>query len=233
MPLIIQAAEDKSWRVRICLSRNFTLIAANFGKEVTDMSLIQTFGNLLKDSEVDVKIEAVRHLSEFAKIISPEKVNVLVPQVVALGNDQLSIVRSYVGGAITNILPFIAKDQIYQAIQPLIKDLMKDDNQEVRKGGIHAAAKLIEVLGPEMMNSIELNLKQALEDPKWRVRLEAIKALINLSLKMKNPDLFKQKLEPMITTYLKDRASAIRVAAIERIQELVKVYGSNWVNPFL
>ena len=32
MPLIIQAAEDKSWRVRICLSRNFTLIGANFGK---------------------------------------------------------------------------------------------------------------------------------------------------------------------------------------------------------
>lgn len=31
---------------------------------------------------------------------------------------------------------------------------MKDDSQEVRKGGIHAAAKLIEVLGPEMMNSI-------------------------------------------------------------------------------
>lgn len=50
---------------------------------------------------------------------------------------------------------------------------------------------------------------------------------------MKNPDLFKQKLEPFITTYLKDRASAIRVAAIERIQELVKVYGSAWVNPFL
>ncbi len=24
MPLIIQAAEDKSWRVRLCLSKNFT-----------------------------------------------------------------------------------------------------------------------------------------------------------------------------------------------------------------
>ena len=67
------------------------------------------------------------------------------------------------------------------------------------------------------MTSIELNLKQALEDPKWRVRLEAVKALINLSLKMKNPELFKNKLEPFITYYLKDRASAIRVAAIERI----------------
>lgn len=64
---------------------------------------------------------------------------------------------------------------------------MKDDNQEVRKGGIHAAAKLIEVLGAEMLTSIEINLKQSLQDPKWRVRLEAVKSLINLSIKIKNP----------------------------------------------
>jgi HEAT repeat protein len=37
------------------------------------------------------------------------------------------------------------------------------------------------------MPSIEANLKTALEDPKWRVRLEAVKALINLALKMKHP----------------------------------------------
>lgn len=71
MPLIIQAAEDKSWRVRLCLSKNFTEIASNFGKEVTDMSLIQTFSNLLKDSEIDVKIEAVKSLSNFVKTVSP------------------------------------------------------------------------------------------------------------------------------------------------------------------
>lgn len=71
MPLIIQAAEDKSWRVRLCLSKNFSQIACNFGKEVTDMSLIQTYGNLLKDPEVDVKLEAVKNLSDFVKIVSP------------------------------------------------------------------------------------------------------------------------------------------------------------------
>ena len=93
MPLIIQAADDKSWRVRLCLSKNFTEIASNFGKEVTDMSLIQTYGNLLKDTEVDVKIEAVKSLSNFIKIVSPEKINHLLPQVLALGKDNLGIVR--------------------------------------------------------------------------------------------------------------------------------------------
>ena len=126
--------------------------------------------------------------------------SVLVPQVTALGKDQLAIVRSYMGRVLTNILPFMPKDQIYQAIQPLIKNLMKDDNQEVRKGDILAAAKLIEVLGSESKPSIETNLKTSLEDPKWRVRLESVKVLVNLALKMKNPELFK-KLEPLIIIY--------------------------------
>ena len=93
MPLIIQAAEDKSWRVRLCLSKNFTDIASNFGKEVTDMSLIQTYGNLLKDTEVDVKIEAVKSLSDFIQIVSAEKTSYLLPHVSALGRDPLAIVR--------------------------------------------------------------------------------------------------------------------------------------------
>ena len=93
MPLIIQAAEDKSWRVRLCLSKNFTDIASNFGKEVTDMSLIQTYGNLLKDPEIDVKIEAVKSLSGFIRIVSPEKVSYLLPQVINLGKDSMAIVR--------------------------------------------------------------------------------------------------------------------------------------------
>jgi hypothetical protein len=41
---------------------------------------------------------------------------------------------AHVGGILKNMLQSISKDQCYQTVQPLIKDLMKDDNQEVRKG---------------------------------------------------------------------------------------------------
>jgi hypothetical protein len=34
-----------------------------------------------------------------------------------------------VGGIIKNMVGAISKDQAYQNVQPLIKDLMKDDNQ--------------------------------------------------------------------------------------------------------
>lgn len=48
---------------------------------------------------------------------------------------------------------------------------MKDDSQEVRKGGIEAATKFVEILGPETISSIYPSLKICSEDNKWRVRL--------------------------------------------------------------
>lgn len=53
----------------------------------------------------------------------------LLPQILALGKDPLSIVRSYFGDVLTNILHFIPKEQIYQTVLPLIKDILKDDHQ--------------------------------------------------------------------------------------------------------
>lgn len=184
MPLIIQAADDKSWRVRLCLSKNFTEIAENFGKEIADLSLIQVFGHLLKDVEVDVKIEAVKSLDEFIKIVSPDKMSTLVQQVVALGKDPLSIVRCHSGNVLSTMIKYVPKDQVYQTIQPLIKDLMKDDSQEVRKGGILAAAKFIESMGADSIPSIHPSLKQCLEDKKWRVRLELLRNMADLSFKI-------------------------------------------------
>jgi hypothetical protein len=40
LPVIIAATEDKSWRVRFALSKNFPDLIEAFGKEITDMSLI-------------------------------------------------------------------------------------------------------------------------------------------------------------------------------------------------
>jgi hypothetical protein len=74
-------------------------------------------------------------------------VSYLLPQIVALGKDSMAIVRANVGIILKNTIQAVSKDQAYQSVQPLIKELMKDDNQEVRKGGIEAATKFIEVLG--------------------------------------------------------------------------------------
>lgn len=99
-----------------------------------------------------------------------------------------------VGGILKNMMQAISKDQAYQNVQPLIKELMKDDNQEVRKGGIEAATKFIEVLGADTVASLYPSLKACSEDAKWRVRLELMRNVLELAVKLPNGDLFTKYL---------------------------------------
>lgn len=137
------------------------------------------------------------------------------------------------GSVIKNMVQSVSKDQAYQNIQPLIKDLMRDENQEVRKGGIEGAVKFIEVLGADTVSSLYPSLKSCSEDPKWRVRLELMRNVVDLAVKTHNPDMFTKFLEPLIFNYLKERVSAIRSVAIERIPDLCKAYGNTWITSLI
>ena len=65
--MIIAATEDKSWRVRLAWSKNFAELSEAFGKEITDMSLIQIYTTLLNDVECEVKIAFINSLPNFIK----------------------------------------------------------------------------------------------------------------------------------------------------------------------
>lgn len=68
-------------------------MAEAFGKEITDISLIQIFTTLLKDAETDVRIAAVQSLSTFIKTISADKLSILIPQIQALARDNSNQVK--------------------------------------------------------------------------------------------------------------------------------------------
>ncbi len=60
---------------------NFALLAESFGKEITDVSLVQIFISLLKDSENQVKLAAIESLKALLKNLGKEKINMLVKPV--------------------------------------------------------------------------------------------------------------------------------------------------------
>lgn len=94
LPIIIAATEDKSWRIRLSLSKNFSQVAEALGKEITDISLIQIFSTLLKDGENEVRYAAVVSLANFFHNMSSEKIQVLLPQMQILARDNYYPVRS-------------------------------------------------------------------------------------------------------------------------------------------
>lgn len=51
---------------------------------------------------------------------------------------------------------------------------------------------------------------------------------------MQNYDVFMTKgLETLYMSYIKDRAAAVRELGIERIPQLLKTFGNNWVGVFV
>lgn len=87
LPVIIAATEDKSWRVRLALSKNFADLTEAFGKEITDMSLIQIYTTLLRDVECEVKTASINSLQYFIKQISPDRLQIIMPHLNFLMKD--------------------------------------------------------------------------------------------------------------------------------------------------
>jgi hypothetical protein len=64
---------------------------------------------------------------------------------------------------------------------PHIIDLFADENKEVRQGVTKAAAKFAEAIGAETVATFMPYFKKMVEDDKWRVRIEAYDALVEIA----------------------------------------------------
>ena len=77
---LLGAGEDKSWKVRLAFAKNFSEFTESMGKEITDNSLIQTFTELLNDTEPEVKHAAINNISKCLNNLSSEKIcNLVLP----------------------------------------------------------------------------------------------------------------------------------------------------------
>lgn len=94
LPLIFAASEDDSWKIRHALSKNLPFIAEALGKEICEGFLAQIFTTLLKDSENEVKVEAVFSLSKCLTRLPVDKLSAFLPQIQALARDKNPSVKS-------------------------------------------------------------------------------------------------------------------------------------------
>ncbi|KAL4433336.1 hypothetical protein ABPG74_017440 [Tetrahymena malaccensis] len=229
LPIIIAATEDKSWRVRLALSKIFAEIAEAFGEEADNVSLIQIFTNLLRDAENDVRTASIQSLTKFIKILSAEKLVIIVPHLQYLAKDSVPQVRAGVTEVIQIMCTLLPKDVTNLKLLPHIVDLFEDENKEVRQGVTRAACKFVEVIGQDSLKNLIPHFKKSIEDPKWRVRIEAYDAIAHLSKVFHNPDLFQSTLEPMFMNYLKDRIAVVRENGVEKLAILIQTY-RDWSN---
>ena len=127
------AGEDKSWKVRLAFAKNFAELTDSFGKEITDSNLIQTFTQLLNDNEAEVKNAAISSMTQCIKNLSTEKIsNLLLPTLSNSYADAQTSFKAGVATAVSEMAGIIGKDHTASKIMPILLELLKDDNSEVK-----------------------------------------------------------------------------------------------------
>lgn len=151
---LLGAAEDKSWKVRLSFAKNFAGFADSFGKEITDNNLIQTFILLLKDDEPEVKLAAINNTSDCLKNVSADKINNLVfPTIQNSYSESSSQFKAGVGMALCDIASIVGKSHTIEKIIPILEELLKDENSDVKLNVVNDIKKIANVVGDYLIGT--------------------------------------------------------------------------------
>jgi serine/threonine-protein phosphatase 2A regulatory subunit A len=131
--VVVAASEDKSWRVRHELAKIFPQLIDGFGVQINE--LVPTLGNLIKDSEMEVRLAALEGLPQVIKSVNSEKVSIcIIPALLSLSNESSIHVKSCIGESLGYVAKSVGYNIFNNKLSGLLDTLMKDENAEVRLG---------------------------------------------------------------------------------------------------
>ena len=234
LPLALAAGEDKSWKVRIHFAEKFPELAEVFGKDVTENNLIQTFAQLLKDPEADVRAVCLHALQTTLKTISTEKVQTLIyPQLSSIAQDTNANanVRMHVSDIAAEMALLMGGAFTLSSLVSILEEMLKDDNAEVKMHVSQSMEKLATVLGAEFSTTrlCASILALAKDCSNWRVREAVIAQCAKLGVLL-GADEFVRSFQATYFMFLKDISHAVRKAGQSYLPSLATAMKGDWVH---
>jgi len=124
--------------------------------------------------------------------------------------------------------PILGKDNTVEHLLPLVLQLLKDEFPDVRLNIIANLHHINEVIGIELLSkSLLPAIVELAKDRQWRVRLAIINYIPLLAHQL-GQAFFDEKLKALCMRWLTDPVFAIRQAGTLNMQELVRMFGSEW-----
>jgi serine/threonine-protein phosphatase 2A regulatory subunit A len=179
--VVVAACEDKSWRVRHELAKIFPLLIDGFGSQINE--LVPTLGNLIKDSEMEVRLAALEGLGPVIKCVSAEKVSIcIIPAILSLSNESSHQVKSCIGESLGPIAKSVGYTVFNNKLSGLLDTLMKDENAEVRLGVTKSLYDIFISSDGNLLSSVNTILGQLQKDSQYRIRETVIETLGRLGV---------------------------------------------------
>lgn len=123
----------------------------------------------------------------------------------------------------------VGKDYTITKILPILTELLKDDNAEVRLNVTQNLIKLADVVSVDLLSPSFLTiLTNITKDAQWRVRMALIELVGDLAIKF-GKDIFIKSLESIFMTYLTSTAAAVREMGILKVKQMAVNFKSDWV----
>ncbi|CAD2222283.1 serine/threonine-protein phosphatase 4 regulatory subunit 1 [Angomonas deanei] len=159
---------DEQWKVRKSLAYSLHEVAHLLGRELAEQHLVAAFELLLKDLD-EIKLGVVVSAHHFLKVLSEEKVELLVPTLchVPLESENWRLrneVAKCVGDVALLLSP--AHTETFSAVIALVLRLLDDSVMEVRSSTYRPAALIVNYLYVHKNESganLEVFLKKVLE----------------------------------------------------------------------
>merc|ERR1719359_805674 len=228
--LLQSAAEDKSWRVRLKLAQKFAVICQQLQPDQTSQFILTSFGNLLRDTEQEVRIAATIAIGDAVSHLPAEQLQSIVPHLQSLAMDTCQAVRSSLGKTMGPLCQKLGRDLTTKVLLPLVLDLFKDEFHEARLCIVQQTGAICEVLGMDAVtasNSLINALQVPIMDNQWRIRLAVVEQIASL-VKQFGVDMFQTKLESVFLSSIDDSVFFVRMQAVDVLRKVAKHFGATW-----
>jgi len=230
--VIKEAAEDRSWRVRLTVAKLFDQLCAAFGPEIMVNSLMTPFTLLMKDNEQEVRKEAVKIIEPCLNLkepLSSEQLQTyILPQFASLALDPAQPVRAALAQVLGPVAKVLGREATQRQLLGLISDLMKDEFHDVRLNMVSHTGLICEVLSVDgLVHSLMHTIQNLVIDNHWRIRQSVVEQVPKLA-RLFGVDMFQSKLEALFLSSLRDSVHSVRHAAIQNLKEIVEGFGPSW-----
>ena len=105
--------------------------------------------------------------------------------------------------------PIVGKNYCLSTVLPILLELLKDDNSEVRHNVASNMVKLASIVGAELLSPNLLTALTTLtKDAQWRVRMAVFELIGELSAAF-GIEIFQRSLETIFMQYLTNTAASV------------------------
>lgn len=110
---------------------------------------------MLNDNEFEVKYAAINNIPECLQFISTEKIqNLLLPTLQNNYSDGTAQYKAGTATAICKMSRMLGEQHTIQKILPILEDLIKDDNSEVKGNVVNGILDVSAVVGIQSLDSL-------------------------------------------------------------------------------